>query len=120
MRTLLIVMIVAAGLVSTSGCAEEATPETVYTVRGIYIMPQFDGAAAVIEHETIPGVMEAMRMTMKLADPAALEGLAQGDRIQFEYVVTERDRFIRALEKLDPTTALDVPSLQPTPPDSTS
>jgi Cu/Ag efflux protein CusF len=35
-----------------------------------------------LDHGTIPGMMEAMRMDFAVADAALLDGLAPGDRVQ--------------------------------------
>jgi Cu/Ag efflux protein CusF len=45
-----------------------------------------------LEHGTIPGMMEAMRMDFDVADAALLDGLAPGDTVRFE-VVEENGRY---------------------------
>ena len=35
-----------------------------------------------LDHEVIPGVMEAMKMEYQVLEPAVLEGLSAGDRVQ--------------------------------------
>ncbi len=49
-----------------------------------------------IDHEEIPGMMDAMTMTFDVADPASLDGLEPGAEVDFEliyeggrYTVTE-------------------------------
>ena len=36
-----------------------------------------------LAHEEIPGLMEAMTMTLEVEDPSILDGVAAGDRIRF-------------------------------------
>ena len=81
-----------------AGCAErpaevedpargEAPPaeetDVSYTVRGVFLEPLYDGQAATVRHEAVPGLMPAMQMDLRLADPALLDGLAPGDSIRF-------------------------------------
>lgn len=42
-----------------------------------------------IAHGDIPGLMKAMTMTFDVADPAALEGIEAGDRVDFELVYAQ-------------------------------
>jgi protein SCO1/2 len=44
---------------------------------------------AVIAHEAIPGLMDAMTMSFDVPDPAVLERLAPGRRIEFDLEVTK-------------------------------
>jgi protein SCO1/2 len=59
---------------------------------------------AVIEHEAIPGLMDAMTMSFDVPDPAVLERLAPGRRIEFELEVKDKSfRIISA--RADGSTA---------------
>ncbi|MEM8558958.1 MAG: copper-binding protein [Bacteroidota bacterium] len=89
-----------------------------YEVRGLYEGTRFEGAAVSVVHETIPGVMDAMRMRLVLADPAEVEGLAVGTKVRF--TVTVGDRLVASdFEALPDTTTLDLPDeLQPTAADA--
>ena len=96
-------------LVALAGCGERAAPEPAerYTVRGVYLGARFDSAAASVDHEAIPGFMEAMRMDLRVADPTVLRGLAEGDPIRFELVDRGDGLYIEAIEPLPPGTALE-------------
>ncbi|MEM8601002.1 MAG: hypothetical protein AAGF99_13875, partial [Bacteroidota bacterium] len=52
---------------------DPATSAESYTVHGLYEGTRFEGAAVSVTHEAIPGVMDAMRMTLVLDDPAEVE-----------------------------------------------
>jgi protein SCO1/2 len=101
------VLLTALGLATSCGGDRPAGSEArTYTVRGVYVAPQYEGQAALIDHEHIPGYMDAMRMALKVEDPAALEGLDPGAKIAFELVVTDDDQYIRALQRLPDSTTL--------------
>ena len=63
-----------------AACAQPAPPTL--TVRGVYVEPQFDGQAALVDHEAIPGRMDAMRMGMRVQDPGAFDGIAPGTPVR--------------------------------------
>ena len=91
---------------SPSPAARE-TPGTVATAPGLSsaqahpIRGRIEAIAAdrrtvTLDHEAVPGVMDAMTMEYKVPDPSILQGLAVGDRVQGhfearpggEYVIT--------------------------------
>ena len=94
-------------LLLLAGCGG-APERQVYDVRGLYVSPAYGGAAMLVDHEEIPGYMEPMRMTLKLADPAELLGIESGDKIRFDLVVTEADAVVENVEVLPPETELDL------------
>ena len=99
------------GLASwTSACGggEEEADVRVYTVRGVFIGPQYNGQAALINHERIPGYMDAMRMALRVASAETLAGIEPGAKIQFELVVNGDDAYVDSIERLPDSTALDL------------
>ncbi len=54
-----------------------------YTLRGVFRGALHDGEAASIDHEALEGIMPAMRMDLRVADPALLDGLRPGAPIRF-------------------------------------
>ncbi|HET7625894.1 MAG TPA: SCO family protein [Verrucomicrobiae bacterium] len=56
-----------------------------------------------IAHEEIPNYMPAMTMPFSVKDTALLNGLATGDRVKFELVVTKDDSWISRVEKIGGT-----------------
>jgi protein SCO1/2 len=71
-------------LLCVTGCRQASTPAASvkkYAVRGS-VMSVNPGAGAVdLDTEAIPGFMEAMTMSYKLADPTVISELHAGDRI---------------------------------------
>ncbi len=56
----------------------------VHSVRGQVVRPADQGQSLTVDHEAVPGLMEAMRMTLPLQDPPQALGLSKGDKIRFE------------------------------------
>jgi Cu/Ag efflux protein CusF len=67
------------------------------------------GESISVVHETIPEVMNAMRMSLRIDDPDVAEGLETGDVIRFDMVRTEAGWYARNIEVLPPDTELDLP-----------
>lgn len=55
----------------------------------------------IIEHETIPGFMNAMTMPFRIEDQTVLEGIARGDKIDFVLTVAGNDVHVSAIKKVD-------------------
>ncbi len=83
--------------------------EEVYEVRGRYLSTDLRGESISVVHETIPEVMNAMRMSLRIDDEAVAVGLQTGDIIGFDMVRTETGWFARNIEVLPPDTDLDLP-----------
>ncbi len=73
--------------VVASACSRDTR---VYDARGVVRDVQKEYAQLVIEHEDIEGLMPAMTMNFGVGDPALLETLEPGDRIEFRLEVTPR------------------------------
>jgi Cu/Ag efflux protein CusF len=104
-------LVVAAACVLIAGCADAPEPDITpsgVTVRGLYLGPAYDSAAAVVSHEAIPGVMEAMRMPLRVADRAELYALRAGDKIEFTLTDGEGGYRMRQVTKLPPDTPLNL------------
>ena len=78
-----------------SPVSAEAAPDspktTVYRVRGLVRKVAEDRSMAVIDHEEIPGYMEAMSMPFYPKEPSVFSSLDAGQNIEFDYHV-EGDR----------------------------
>ena len=70
-----------------AGCHSASAPSTLpngvqqYPMRGVVISTDPSSGEVTLKHNAIPGLMEAMTMPYRLADPAALSELHPGDLI---------------------------------------
>jgi len=75
-----------------AGCRQASTPasklpEKTFPVRGKIIST--DATHVTLDHEAVPGFMEAMTMPYKLKDPSIVSELHPGDRITAKIVVQQ-------------------------------
>ena len=75
-------LVLALTLAACANDAPEADRSATLTVRAVFLAPLYDGAAATVEHEAVPGRMPAMRMDLRVADPALVAGLTPGDAVR--------------------------------------
>lgn len=97
-------------------------PETAHDVRGVYHGPSSTQGAISIEHEAIPGFMEAMTMDFAVADTAGLGALRPGDKVRFHLAVPESGAArVSHVERLPDTTRLSLaPAMLDAPPADTA
>jgi hypothetical protein len=100
--------------VAAAGCGDPEAPEagkrTVYEdVRGRFLGTASDGRDAVVHHEAIPDVMDAMVMAVPLADTSAAAGLARGRPVAFDLVIDGASLRLENLTPLADTTTLALP-----------
>lgn len=81
----------------------------VYEVRGRYLSTSPEGTTVSVIHETVPDVMNAMRMNFRIDDASVAEPLRQGDVISFDMVRTDRGWYARNIHVLPDDTQLDLP-----------
>lgn len=97
-------VVLAAGLLAGSGMffsqrAKDA--EAVhYDVRGVVRGVDTNAGYLRVEHETIPGYMEAMTMSLPVKPHSLLNGLEAGQPITFRLEVTSEDSWVSRIEKL--------------------
>jgi protein SCO1/2 len=86
-------LILIAFLCLFAGCRQASTPaasklpEKTFPVRGKIIST--DATHVTLDHEAVPGFMEAMTMPYKLKDPSIVSELHPGDRITAKIVVQQ-------------------------------
>jgi protein SCO1/2 len=91
--SVLLLAALALGLVSCQ-------PTRAYHVKGVVKEVLPDRNKVKIDHEEIPGYMDAMTMVFDVKDPKELAGLQPGDTVFFRMVVTETDGWIEQVQKL--------------------
>jgi len=96
------------GLFLAPGCADKTPEPERYAVRGEYKGSQFDGKVAVIFHEEIPGLMEAMQMGFKLEHPEEITTLTGGEAISFDLLMRGNDWSIENIVVLPEGTVLEI------------
>ena len=79
-----------------------STNHRTFLVRGVLKEIKPGGTNVVIQHETIPGFMEAMTMPFQVRKASETAGLKIGDWISFRLVVTADRSWI---EQLTPVAA---------------
>lgn len=90
-----------------SGCSpQDATVQ--HSVRGEIVRVADGGRSLVIDHEDIPGYMDAMRMTLPVQDAAQSRELEAGDLIRFELFVSGSRALIGSVEQLPAGTPLEL------------
>ena len=94
----------AVALAACAGDAPEAEAPATVSVRAVFVAPLYDGAAATVDHEAVPGWMPAMRMDLRVASPALLDGLAGGDPVRL--TLDSLSLEVVGVEPLPPGTAL--------------
>ncbi|HEV2801395.1 MAG TPA: SCO family protein [Pyrinomonadaceae bacterium] len=132
-RALLLALLAAAACVALAGCS--STPDESnarrYELRGKIVSFNKAQQQVVIQHEEVPGFMEAMTMPFTLREDSAYDVMRAGDRIQATLVVDdERTRLENpVITQAIPTAAttntpatgdsLSEPEIGATPPDAT-
>jgi Cu/Ag efflux protein CusF len=86
MDRLLMAVLLVWGLVCT-GC--QATPEKHYPIQAEVISVDPQNSIIVVKHGEIPGLMPAMSMGYKVADPQQIATLGPRDKITADLVVSE-------------------------------
>jgi protein SCO1/2 len=84
MRTSLCLLILA-----VSACAPEppAVDDSPKSYEAVGTIVSVEGEYVLIDHDDIPGLMDAMTMTFSVSEPALLENLDRGSRVSFRVVV---------------------------------
>lgn len=106
MQMCLIHLMALAILVSLCACRprteSEPAPEPshrTYSVTGMVLSLKPLAKEVVVEHEDIPGFMNAMTMLFSVRDTNELAGLIPGEQITFKMIVTDDDAWIEDVEK---------------------
>jgi protein SCO1/2 len=96
---LLLLCLCATGLFCPSGVGH-AEGAKAYETGGVLREVKETGRVAVIQHDKIPGYMDAMTMPFKTRNAKVLEGLQPGDEVRFRLLVTEEESWIEGVQKI--------------------
>ncbi len=116
MKRILPLIAVFAMLVTLSACGQQAeesqedtesTEETaapVETHEAVGVLKAFlpDGEHIRVDHEAIPGFMEAMTMSFAVKDTTLFQSVLVEDSIRFTLTVTGDDMYVSSLDKVEP------------------
>jgi protein SCO1 len=108
MRRLVSVLFVLSLAILTISCQQRRT----FQVKGVIKEISTNRMQAQIEHENIPGYMEAMTMMFDVKNPKDLEGLQPNDQVSFRMIVTANDGWIDQVKKIG-TVAAATPTNAP-------
>jgi protein SCO1 len=82
-------------LLLVAGCRRPAAPpagqQKSFPVRGVIVSTDASRGEVLLNHEAIPGFMEAMEMPYRLKDPGVISELHPGDRITAALLVDQAD-----------------------------
>ena len=71
-----------------AGCSSERGEDRVaYEVRGTVVRVEAARRSVVIDHEAIPGFVEAMTMPFEVRDSSILDGIGKGGRVEFRSLI---------------------------------
>jgi protein SCO1/2 len=97
-RTLLGISLIVGSCLA--GCLASSQPsETSYEVRGVVREVRAATMEVIIDHERIPGFMDAMTMPFVIRDKHELDGLNPGDAVSFRLTVSPSDAWIQEIRK---------------------
>lgn len=82
------------GTLMLAGCSrEDESKEKIYPIVGTIFAIEPAKKWVILDHEDIPGLMKAMRMTFEVEDPAVLEGKKVGDTLRCRLKVTAEGHY---------------------------
>lgn len=87
--------------VAPPATAPASTNIQIFQVKGVVVASSPAEKSVRIQHEEIPGYMEAMTMPFDVKDTNELAGLNAGDTVTFRLLVTEHDGWIDQIQKLE-------------------
>ena len=96
-----VAMVVA--LAALAGCQGEvqAPARPSWTAKGKIVALDAEQTSVTIDHQNISGLMDAMTMAFAVDDAAVLEGIAEGDAVEFVLEQKARGLTVTKLAKID-------------------
>ena len=95
---LILMLVFVAGFIS--GCGKSGgDKEKVYDIKGKVVAVDTEKKKVTLNHEDIPGYMQAMEMSFDVTDTKVLEGLKPGDQVRGKLKRTSGEPVITELHK---------------------
>ena len=105
MRSVTILLLAVLAVSCTSEKRPASEQRTTYQVKGVIKEITPDRMQARIDHENIPGYMEAMTMMFDVKNSNELANLQPNDQVAFRMIVTEDDGWIDQVKKIGTVAA---------------
>jgi protein SCO1 len=95
-------LLLAFSLFIAAGCqkAPEPAKEKTFDIKGTVLAVDLKKPAVKLDHQDIPGFMQAMVMEFDAASPKVIEGLKAGDKVSGKLKVEAGNSVITRLDKL--------------------
>ena len=83
------------------GCqsGSDSAKAKIYDVKGKVMLVDMEKKEVTLDHEAIPGLMGAMKMSFKVENAKTLEGIKAGDEVHGKLKVTDGNQTITELMK---------------------
>ena len=81
------------------GDSSKGSAEKQYPLKGKVVVVNADKQTVTLDHEDIPGLMQAMTMDFEVANSKLLDGIKPGDQLQGRLKVESGKYIITGLEK---------------------
>jgi protein SCO1 len=93
-------IVLAAVVAIVMGCDQVSTPvERLYDITGKVVAIDAHKSSVTLDHDDIPGLMQAMTMEFAIPDPKVLNGIAIGDSVRGRIRKDEGGYVLRSLVK---------------------
>jgi Cu/Ag efflux protein CusF len=93
------------GAGALAGCGKSDANVRTYDIKGKVVAIAPDKKAVTLDHEAIPGLMNAMKMEFPVEGPHVLEGIAADDLVEGKLKVTADKQTVTELHKVAPGAA---------------
>src|SRR6266849_2811805 len=100
MKSLSNILAIAVLAVVSAGCSPSSgDKEKVYDIKGKIVSVDSEKKTVRLDHEDIPGHMQAMEMDFDVQESKILTGLKPGDQVQGKFKLKDSNRVIIELQK---------------------
>lgn len=100
-KPILLILIFGLLLVQCSKKEDSAETPQKHKATGVIVSVDQKNSYVTIDHEDIPGFMAAMTMPFAVSDSTLLDGLQQGDKVNFMVQATESMYVVSEITKIE-------------------